>query len=186
MKSISSFFLTIAFFSFLTSPLMARSKNVDLNQSIFKWHGSKIGGGHDGTIKLSKGQVVFKNDEMTSGNFVMDMKSINTTDLSGALKKKLDDHLKSDDFFDVNKYPTAKLTIQSGKEGMIKGKLTIKDQTHPIRFSYKVNGNHYKGVMVFDRSKFNVRYGSKSFFKSLGDKVIHDEVKIEFDVLIRK
>ena len=92
--------------------------------------------------------------------------------------------MKSHDFFEVSKYPTATLTIESIKNNKAEGKLTIKDKTHPVKIDFATDKNSYKGKMVFDRTKFSMIYKSGNFFKDLGDKVIYDEVQIDFNVAV--
>jgi len=115
------------------------------------------------------------------------MTSINVTDLEGESKQKLEGHLKSEDFFGVEKYPTAKLVITSAakkSEGVygIVGNLTIKEDTHPVTFDLTMNGDAASTKLTIDRSKYNVRYGSGSFFDNLGDKTIYDNFDLEVDL----
>lgn len=114
------------------------------------------------------------------------MTTINVTDLTGGGKERLEGHLKSDDFFGVDKYPTASLTIKSAnriKDGYyVNGEITIKGTTQPIAFELEVEGNKAEAELKIDRTKFDIRYGSGSFFANLGDKTIYDnfEVEVEF------
>lgn len=117
----------------------------------------------------------------------MDMTSIGSTDLSGEYKDQLDGHLKSDDFFGVEKYPTSSLTFtevtSTGKNSYeVTGDLTIKGTTHPITFDLSVYGSKASASVKVDRSKYDVRYGSSSFFGNLKDKVIYDEFDIVADL----
>jgi len=117
--------------------------------------------------------------------FEIDMTSIASTDLQGEYADKLVGHLKSDDFFGVATYPTAKFAITKvvsrGKVGDYKvtGNLTIKETTKEIRFNVNVDNSTSVPVatadITIDRSDFNVKYGSGSFFDNLGDKTIYDE-----------
>ena len=121
----------------------------------------------------------------------MDMNTITNTDLEDAsYNQKLVGHLKSDDFFGVEKFPTATFTITktspfSGKKALVEGNLTIKGHTEPISFEVEHTGDVYVAVVEIDRSKFDVRYGSSSFFDNLGDKAINDifELHIELALL---
>ncbi|MUP46819.1 YceI family protein [Gramella sp. BOM4] len=164
-------------------------KEVDVEASTVKWKGEKVTGSHYGNIQLESGHLMMEDDKIVGGEFVMDMSTIEVTDLSGESKGKLEGHLKSDDFFGVENHPTAKLVITSaaskgnGVYGIV-GDLTIKNETHPITFDLKMNGNTATTDLTIDRSKYNVRYGSGSFFDNLGDKTIYDnfdlEVKLKF------
>ncbi|MEJ8801452.1 YceI family protein [Pontibacter sp. H249] len=171
------------------------------DQSSVKWYGEKVLGKHDGEINLESGQLSVAGDQLTGGRFVMDMKSISNTDLTDEEQNgKLVGHLKSDDFFGVEKYPTATFEITSaspiasaatGQPNYdVKGNLTIKDKTEEISFpaTVTVNGNtvNAKADVTVDRSKFDVRYGSETFFGDLGDKAISDEFRLALDVTATK
>ena len=98
----------ITLLAFVTLTLLAFSsdtvKNVNIEDSVVKWTGYKVTGQHEGTISLKKGTLMFDGKTLTGGKFVMDMTTINTTDIEGDYKAKLDGHLKSNDFFGVKKY----------------------------------------------------------------------------------
>jgi polyisoprenoid-binding protein YceI len=108
------------------------------------------------------------------------MKSITDDDLKDAgYNQKLVGHLKTDDFFGVEKFPVTTLAITEStafvnNEADVKGNLTIKGITNPIAFKVTKNGNSYSANIPVNRAKFDVRYGSGSFFENLGDKVIDD------------
>jgi len=154
------------------------------------WLGKKVGGQHSGTINLKSGELKVEDDAIFSGEFVIDMNSIKDTDLADAdSKQKLEGHLKSDDFFAVEKYPEAKLTISkkasfNGDVAHVKGDLTIKGITHPLEFDVTRNGKTYSTRITVDRAKYNVRYGSDSFFDNLGDKVIYDNFEMGVTVVM--
>ena len=114
------------------------------------------------------------------------MESLNVEDLSGGSKQRLEGHLKSDDFFSVDKHKTAKLEILSSeKEGnifMVNGTLTIKDISHPIKFKLDAQSNKATTKLAFDRSKYNVKFRSGNFFENLGDKLILDDIDLEVEL----
>ncbi|PRY16550.1 polyisoprenoid-binding protein YceI [Pontibacter ummariensis] len=166
-------------------------------QSNVKWHGEKVTGEHDGEIELESGQLLVAGDQLTGGTIVIDMTTITNTDLTAEEDNaKLVGHLKSDDFFGVEKYPTAKFEITSASpiadaaageaNYNVVGNLTIKDKTEVVSFPAVVtvaNGTvNAQADVTVDRSKFDVRYGSESFFGELGDKAISDEFVVTFDV----
>ena len=128
-----------------------------------------------------------KNNQIAAGKFVIDMASITCTDLTDpGYNTKLVNHLKSDDFFSVASHPEATIEIVKSSpfvnnESTVEAKLTIKKITHPITFKVKKDGNAYVADLVVDRSKYDVRYGSGSFFDNLGDNLIYDE----FDMSVR-
>lgn len=168
-----------AVFVLTTLAFTNTKKEVDVDASTVEWTGEKVTGSHNGTIQLESGYLMMEDDKIVGGEFVMDMSTITVTDLTGENKGKLEGHLKSEDFFGVEKHPTAKLVITSaaakgeGKFGIV-GDLTIKNETHPITFDLVMNGDSAKTNLTIDRSKYNVRYGSGSFFDNLGDKTIYD------------
>ncbi len=130
---------------------------------------------------------MMEDDKIVGGEFTMDMSTITVTDLSGEDKGKLEGHLKSEDFFGIEKHPTAKLVINSaaakgnGKYGIV-GDLTIKNETHPITFDLEMNEDTATAQLTIDRSKYNVRYGSGSFFDNLGDKTIYDNFELDVNL----
>lgn len=158
----------------------AQSLTVDAANSSLKWHGKKVTGEHFGTIQLKNGGLVLENNKIIAGEFTIDMSTIKNTDIEDAGNKaKLEGHLKSDDFFGVEKFPTAKLVITSTSAfendvASAKADLTIKGITHPIEFYIHKEGSKFLAEVEVDRSKFDVKYGSGSFFDGLGDKMIYD------------
>ncbi len=184
-------FLVLGVIALFAMNVSAQKHIVDAKASKITWLGEKIGGEHKGTIVLKSGEFTEKGNKIVSGNFVMDMTSIKDTDLDDeGYRTKLEGHLKSDDFFGVEKHPTANLIITSsepfkGGKAKVKGDLTIKGKTNPIEFEVVRSGKSYKGKLVVDRSKYDVRYGSKSFFDNLGDKVIYDEFNIYVDLSVK-
>ncbi|SDS01432.1 Polyisoprenoid-binding protein YceI [Formosa sp. Hel1_31_208] len=176
LKTAAILVLALSFVSF-TSLL---KREVKVQESTISWKGYKVTGSHEGTISLKDGSLVFEDDQLTGGNFSIDMTSINVTDLeAGSGKEKLEGHLKSDDFFGIAKYPNAMLTITKveGKDGNFKvtGDLTVKGETHPTTFDMMVKDNTATATVKIDRTKYGIRYGSASFFDGLKDKAIYDE-----------
>jgi len=163
-------------------------KEVSIEKSKVIWKGYKVTGQHEGTISLKSGTLTFDDKTLTGGSFIMDMTSINTTDLEGEYKGKLDGHLKSADFFGVEKYPTATLEFinVSGKDGSykIKANLTIKETTKTVEFSMTIKDNIATANLEVDRTEYDIKYGSSSFFDDLKDKAIYDNfdlnVTLEF------
>ena len=175
------------------STAQANIYDVDTKLGHVEWTGKKIGGEHSGTVSLSKGEIQNENGKI-SGSFEIDMTTISTTDLSGEWKEKLDGHLKSDDFFGVANFPTAKIEIEeaipTGEKYLVKAKLTVKGKTLPVQFTanIKFEGNKIttEGELIIDRSKYDVRYASKSFFSGIGDKMIHDDFTVKFHIIAVK
>ncbi|MFD3002478.1 YceI family protein [Pontibacter toksunensis] len=179
-----------------TTPADGESYNVVAERSEVNWKGSKVGGEHTGNIELQDGELVVANNEVVGGKLVIDMNTITNSDITTAEdNQKLVGHLKSDDFFGVEKYPTATFEITNVTAATdptgeathnVTGNLTIKEKTEQVTFPAVINVNNgtatAKAEVTVDRSKFDVRYGSKSFFDDLGDKVIDDNFIITFDV----
>ena len=178
----------------LTMSLTAQSVKVNTMKSKLTWVGKKVTGEHTGTIMLKSGEIILNGKEIAGGTFVFDMKTIKVTDLEGDMKKQLEGHLESDDFFSVANHPKAKFVIKGvekikGNEYKIKGNLTIKGITKPVIFKsmVKVKGKMVmvKGSAIVDRTKYDIKYGSGSFFKGLGDKVINDEFALSFEIVTK-
>ncbi|MCK0180076.1 YceI family protein [Flavobacteriaceae bacterium S0862] len=188
---VTNYLLALAI-SFSTYGVFSQSQSVNIENSTINWLGKKIGGQHEGFIQIKSGKLELKNDQIISGNFTIDMTSITNTDLKDeGYNKKLVGHLKSDDFFGVEKYPTAtfkitKATKFSNGKASVTGNLTIKDKTESITFDFVKNINHYTAKLEIDRSKFNVRYGSTSFFDSLGDKAINDIFTLDVKLVVNE
>jgi len=192
MKTIKSLAVFVMAFS-LTTSVFARSQNVDTAKSSVKWLAKKVTGEHTGTIAIKEGNLVVEKGKITGGKVIINMNSIVDVDLTDVgYNAKLIGHLKSDDFFSVATFPTSDLVLtkveNNGNSYTFSGNLTIKGITNPARFtatSEKDGKNTtYKGILIVDRSKFNVRYGSKSFFNDLGDKVINDEFTLDFNLVV--
>ena len=170
--------------------VQAQTVKVNPTKSEITWLGKKVTGEHSGTIQVKSGQLELNGNTITDGEFVVDMTTIKDTDLTDAeWNAKLVGHLKSDDFFAVEKYPEAKLVITqkasfTGNKATVTGDLTIKGKTNPVTFVVTKDGNTYKADITIDRSKYDVRYGSKSFFDNLGDKVINDEFDLTVSLVV--
>lgn len=168
-----------------TEPIDGEKKEIKTESSSITWKAYKVAGGHTGTINLKEGHLMFDGDKLTGGEFVVDMTSLVTTDDMGDSKAKLEGHLKSDDFFGVETHPTSKMIITSAKSFnensyTVTGDLTIKGITKPITFVISTFDNKAAATLKVDRAKYDVKYGSGSFFENLGDKTIYDE----FDLVV--
>jgi polyisoprenoid-binding protein YceI len=182
MKNLKS--IALAFVAFATLTVSAQTKKIDASKSTIEWVGKKVTGQHNGTVNFKDGAVVLKKNKLVGGSFTVDMTSINTTDLSGEYQGKLNGHLKNDDFFGTTKFPTATLVIKKiGAKATnvytATADLTIKGITKPVTFDIAVNGNTATTTFNVDRTKYDIKYGSKSFFESIGDKAISDEFELK-------
>ncbi len=188
--------LVLALLTFAFVPHSGRTiYKVDTAASSVKWKGYKVTGEHEGTVQLKEGFLVYEDGKLAGGEFVVDMSTISNLDLRGEWKQKLERHLKSDDFFGVDKYPTARFVItrvvpQGPGKYKIVGNLTIKQTTREIRFVADVEEKgdtvEAKAKITVDRAEFDVRYGSGSFFDNLGDKTIYDEFDLWVHLVTRK
>jgi len=160
---------------------------INTNDSKIHWLAKKVTGQHDGFINLIDGSLELDDEQITGGTFTVDMTSINVADLTGEYKGKLEGHLKSDDFFSVEQFPKSTLKITKANQKMenhyeMIADLTIKGITHPVTFEMHVEGDNANTKFMIDRSKYNVRYGSNSFFDNLGDKAIYDEFELDINL----
>jgi len=185
IKSLAVFVLALT----ISATVVAQTQQVDVAKSTVKWLGKKVTGEHSGTISVKEGSLEINGGKVTGGKVVIDMNSIVDTDLADAnWNAKLVGHLKSDDFFGVATFPTAELVLTKVEGTNFSGNLTIKGITNPVSFtatsSKEGKSTVYKGTIVIDRTKYNVKYGSKSFFDNLGDKVIYDEFTLDFNLVV--
>lgn len=162
---------------------------VDTASSIVNWKGFKPTGDHYGTVNVKSGSFTIENNMIIAGEFEIDMNSIVDLDMpaDNEYNAKLVGHLKSDDFFGVEKYPVALFKVTSsetkGDKVLIKGDLTIKENTHPVSFlaTVSLTGNKLmlkSETFKIDRSKWDIKFKSKSFFSDLGDNFIYDDMEL--------
>jgi polyisoprenoid-binding protein YceI len=187
MKTVvkSVLILTVAFAATaFTTPM---KKNINASKSTIEWTGKKVLGSHTGTIKIEEGYLVMDGDKLTGGMVVVDMTTINVTDLTGEMKGKLEGHLKSDDFFGIQNHPSSTLVINGSTKTAtgytVMGDITIKGTTEPITFNLDMNGSSATANLKIDRTKFGVRYGSGSFFDNLGDNTISDTFELDVNLV---
>lgn len=171
----------IAFSSFAFTSLI--TKGVKINESTITWKGYKVVGEHSGTINMKEGSLIFEGDKLTGGKITMDMASIKVTDMEGEYADKLAGHLKNDDFFGVEKHPIAvlKFTELKGHDNHyhVTADLTIKGITAPVSFEMQLEKNSATAKLKIDRTKYDIKYGSASFFDNLQDKAIKDVFDID-------
>ncbi len=170
--------------------------------STVAWIGSKPAGKHNGKITVKNGEFTVENGKITQGKFTIDMNSITVEDLTGDEKTSLEGHLKgtskpeaADHFFNVAKYPEASFTVtgfmNEGGSDMVEGDLTIKDKTNKVKFPVSIVEEN--GVIALtspefkiNRTLWDIKYGSKSFFDDLGDKFIDDEIALQISIKANK
>lgn len=162
----------------------AQTMKVDASKSTINWLAKKVTGQHSGTVNVQNGTLIFKKKKLAGGNITVDMTSLTATDLSGEYQGKLNGHLKSDDFFGTDKFSTAKIvfkkvTLKSAGLYTVSANLTIKGKTNPITFELATTANSASATLNIDRTKYDIKYGSGSFFDNLGDKAINDEFELK-------
>ncbi len=163
------------------------SLEVDVATSIIKWEGTKPTGSHVGDLRIKSGHIEMKDGQLAGGIFVLDMTSIEVTDLEGEGKEKLEKHLKMGDFFEVETYPTGQFEIievsassDSTSTHMIGGNLTMLDTTNYIQFpaSVMIDENGFSATtpaFTIDRTQWGIVYKSSK----LGDMAINDRMGLE-------
>jgi polyisoprenoid-binding protein YceI len=165
--------------------------NVDVASSVITWKGTKPTGAHDGIIMLQEGSLNLEAGKLTGGTFVIEMSSIKNLDLDAEGAAKIVGHLSSPDFFDVATYATSKFVITSVVEAegklAVTGNLTVKDITKSITIPATLlsvgNVTTFKSDKFnIDRTEFNIKYASKTFFDNLKDKFIDDAIELSFTV----
>ena len=181
-------------FAIATKPHIDYVK-VDIHKSTIKWKGSKVTEGHEGLIQIEEGFLMIDHGTLVGGQIDINMNSISNTDMEGRMKARIEGHLKSDDFFYVEKFPISTLKISevikdSSTEGdmassyTIVADLTIKEITNTIEFvaDININRNQFSATakIKIDRTEWDIKYNSGNYFKDLGDKLILNE--IEFDI----
>ncbi len=181
MRNLKTF--AIALFLTVATVATAQTKKVNASKSKISWIGKKVTGQHEGTVNLKEGSLLFKGAKLIGGTFTVDMTSLTSTDLTGEYQGKLNGHLKSEDFFGTEKFPTSKLTFKKVTEKgngvyTVTANLTIKDVTSPVTFDITVKESTATANVKINRTKYGIKYGSGSFFDNLGDKAISDEFEL--------
>lgn len=196
----SLFLLLLTAGSVLAKPVKPAAKavayKVDASQSVLNWTAKKVTGEHTGTLKFNEGALTFDGAKLTGGQFTFDMNSIVCTDLTDkGSNAKLIGHLKSDDFFSAAKHPTStfkitKVTPKGNSAYEVTGDMTIKGITNAVTFPVTVKQNasmvEADGKVTLDRTKYDIKYRSTSFFESLGDKAIYDNFDIDLKLVAKK
>ncbi len=185
--------LTLAFVLVITGAFAnnnpIKKMKINTEESSVNWVGKKVTGSHTGTLSFLEGYLEMDGDNITGGKFVVDMTTLQVTDLqAGRGKEKLEGHLNSPDFFGVEENPTATFEIteaaKSGDHYSVMGDLTIKGHTESMKIRLSVNGNTASTTLNVDRTKFGIRYGSASFFDGLKNKAINNEFELNINLVM--
>ena len=170
----------------------AETFTVNSAESTVNWKGSKITGySHTGTISVTGGSINADADAITAGSFELDMTSIASTDgMDEEMTGKLLGHLGSPDFFDTGNNPTAMFEVSAATADNLTGNLTIKGISKSITIPYTLNISEGTASAAssfsIDRSQWDVKYGSSSFFDDLGDNVINDAIEFNVNLVASK
>ena len=169
--------------------------------STLGWEGKAVTHGHNGTMQFSDGELLVQGNAIVGGTVTVNMKTMVATDIKDAENQgKFVGHMSSDDFFGAEKFPTSIFKIVSvtpikgaakdANNATIAGDMTIKGVTQRISFPAKVGVKDgvaaATGKVTIDRTKFGLKYGSKTFFDSIGDKAIYDAFDLTFNVIAKK
>ncbi len=177
--------------------MAAVTYKIDTAASSIAWVGSKPTADHTGTLALSSGMVKVNGTTVESGEFTIDMKSMTVTDLEGKGAMKLKNHLSGTvegtetDFFNVNKYPTAKFAVTGLENNMLSGNLTMKDVTKnvtfPVTFSFGADGMKMTSEeFTINRTDWGIKYGSQAFSDKILDSAIADDIKLTINLVAIK
>jgi len=165
---------------------------IDTRESIVAWTGSGVHGKQNGSVYISKGELMIENGQLMGGTIEVDM---NTIENKHGRDNNLIKHLKDPDFFDVKKFPIStiaitKITTVNGENKTVTGNIKIKGITHPVTFParVKVNGGIVKAdaEFVIDRTKWDVRYRSGKFYDNLADQTISDDIEFQIKIVAKK
>lgn len=169
--------------------------SLDLGESRVEWLGRNLLNKHSGTIAIKSGHVTCRDSVLRSGDFIIDMNEMKCADITDSkMNRILVDHLKSDDFFDTERYPEARFQIRNvecvngASPGLpdvrVSGELTLRGQVHPLVL-FAVTGVNGKGrfsaqaAFAFDRTLWGTIYGSGRFFKNVGMHLVNDLIEIQ-------
>ncbi len=181
MKSVKVVIATLAL-GLITFAGVAAPKVVNVNKSAssIAWLAKKVTGEHNGTVGISAGALNVNGNKLIGGNFTIDLKTIKALDITDpGYNQKFIGHITSGDFFEVEKFPTASFVITKVAGNQVTGNLTVKGITKsitcPAEIAVKGGKVTAKANITIDRTDFNIKYGSKKFFDSIGDKAIYDD-----------
>lgn len=171
-----------------TTSLAQKAKKIDVKKSKIEWIGKKLTSSHSGTIDFKEGNLVINNKKVVGGKFVVDMNTINTTDIEGKGKEKLDAHLKNNDFFAVDQNPTATLEFKSigytenPDTYIVTADLTIKGITNTVEFELRTNSKGASAKVIVDRTLYDIKYASTGI-GMVADKAISNDFELNVAIL---
>jgi len=162
---------------------------IESAKSRIDWIGKKVTGAHNGTIDVKEGTLLVTDGKLSGGTIVIDTASIKILDIADAdTNAQFAGHLASDDFFAIEKFPTATFVITSVKglsanQYHLEGNLTIKGITHTAGLDAAIETNAgaltLAGKLIVDRTKYDIKFRSGNFFKDLGDTLIYNDFELD-------
>ena len=184
-------FLPIAVLFFIGSAFRSATPSsttyrFDPAASRLTWTGHAETGSYapSGGIRLRQGTLRYDGRRVSHGRCEIDMRTLDHE--NGTMQK----HLRGDDFFAVERFPTAVFELNDVVDGQATGRLLLRGVTKPLRFPLTVTAGpsgelHLKGVATIDRTQFDVKFNSSSFFTNLGDQAIRNDFQLDFDAVAR-
>lgn len=193
LTSFALLILVVTSSAFVAPVFKPVTYKVDVEKSTLTWVGKKLTGSHNGTIDLQSGSLLFDGKKLSGGNFAINMTTIKDADKSA----RLEGHLKADDFFGTDKFPTStfvikKVTAGAANQVNVTGDLTIKGVTNQITFPANIAWNADGSVtatadkVTVDRTKYGIKYRSKGMFPDVGDKMIYDDFELAIKLIAKK
>ena len=179
--------------SLITASSILSAKEYTLTEYEIRWAGSMPAKTHEGLLSLASLQAnISDSGKVNSLSAVVDMSSINVTDLKGDDRDTLTEHLKSDDFFHVEKYPVATFELQEHKDNQLHGTITIREVSKDISIPVRVSGDPNRGWMLvgdfeYNRKKFGVDYQNSGFlglFNAAKSKLIRDAIDVSISLTL--
>lgn len=171
---------------------------VDSARSVIRWTGRNLFNHHEGTVRLTGGEIRFASGRIEAGEFVVDLGTIACTDLEPGMAAGLIRHLHDADFFEVARFPTARFALTAAAplpaaspgspNETLSGNLTLRGETHPLEFPAVVAAKSAGEVVgqaqvAFDRTLWGAIYGSGKFFSFLGPHVVNDLVDLHLKII---
>jgi Uncharacterized conserved protein len=183
-------------------PPLTGSFQLDIEKSTIKWTGANLSNSHSGTLRFAEGVFQLRQGEFADARFQIDMQSLACDDINDAeTNRMLLEHLSSEDFFDVAKYPTAKFQLTAAKvlppgtpgspNYEMDGRLTLKGVTDQVTFPAVVGQSGPNLIagqahLEFDRTRWDVQYGSGKFFAFLGQHLVNDWVHLHLIIIANR
>ena len=184
------------------APSLSGSFQLDIKKSMIKWTGANLSNSHMGTLHFAEGVFQLRQVEIEDARFQIDMKSLACDDIQDAkTNQMLIDHLSSEDFFDVTKYPTAEFRLTAAKmlspgtpgspNYEMSGRLRLKGVTDRVTFVAVVgqpgpNTIAGQAHLELDRTRWDVQYGSGKFFAFLGQHLVNDLVHLHLIIIANR